>query len=62
MINSPLNFWDPRLLLAKESKDELIDEILKLRQEKEVLAKKNQALEKPLEDLTKQVNKPTPSL
>jgi len=58
MTNSPLDFRDSRLLLAEESKDELIDEILKLRQEKEALAKKNQVLEKQLEDLKKQINKP----
>lgn len=58
MTNSPLDFRDARLLLAEESKDELIDEILTLRQEKEALARKNQALEKQLEDLKKQIHKP----
>ena len=46
MTNSPLNFRDSRLLLAEESKDKLIDEILRLRQEKEGLAQKNQELQK----------------
>lgn len=58
MTNSPLDFSNPRLLLAEESKDELIDAILKLRDEKQKLAQKNQELEKQLEDLRKQVNKP----
>lgn len=54
MTNSPVDFRDSRLLLAEESKDELIDEILKLRQEKQKLTQKNQELEKQLEDLKKQ--------
>jgi len=48
MTNSPLDFRNPRLLLAEESKDELIDEILKLREEK-------RKLEKQLEELKKQI-------
>lgn len=58
MANSPLDFRNPRLLLAEESKDELIDEILKLRQEKQIWEQEKQKLEKQLEDLKKQVNKP----
>ena len=58
MTNAPLSFSNSRLLLAEQSKDELIDEILKLRQEKETLAMKNETLAKQLEDLKKQVNKP----
>lgn len=46
---------DSRIFLAEQSKDELINEILSLRQEKEALAKKNQVLEKQLEDLKKQI-------
>lgn len=48
MTNSPLDFRDYRLLLAEESKDELIDEILRLRKEKE-------ELQKQLEELKKQI-------
>ncbi len=58
MTNSPLDFRDSRLLLAEESKDELIDEILRLRQEKQSWEKEKQKLEKQLEDLKKQINKP----
>lgn len=58
MTKAPLDFRNPRLLLAEESKDELIDEILKLRQEKQVWEKEKQKLEKQLEDLKKQINKP----
>ena len=58
MTSSPLNFNDPRLLLAEESKDELIDEILRLRQEKQNWEQGKQKLEKQLEDLKKQINKP----
>ena len=54
MINLPLDFSDCRLQLAEESKDELIDEILRLREEKQKLAQKNQELQKQLEDLKKQ--------
>ena len=32
-------FLDPRIFLEEQSKDELIDEILRLRQEKEALQK-----------------------
>ena len=55
MTNTRGSFADCRLLLAEESKDELIDEILKLREEKEKLAQKNRSLEKQLEDLKKQI-------
>ena len=56
MTNSPLDFRDSRLLLAKESKDELIDEILRLRQEKQIWEREKQNLEKQLEELKKQIN------
>src|SRR3989338_2344181 len=56
MTNSPLDFRDSRLLLAKESKDELIDEILRLRQEKQICEREKQNLEKQLEELKKQIN------
>lgn len=56
MTNPPLDFRDFRLLLAEESKDELIDEILRLHEEKQKLAQKNRELEKQLEDLKKQIN------
>ena len=59
MTNYGLNFWNSRLLVAEESKDELIDEILKLRQEKQSWEQEKQKLEKQLEDLKKQVNKPS---
>lgn len=58
MTNSPLDFRDFRLLLAEESKDELIDEILRLHQEKQTWEQEKQKLERQLEDLKKQINKP----
>src|SRR3989338_9626576 len=58
MTNSPLDFRNSRLLLAEDSKDELIDEILRLRQEKQNWEQEKQKLEKQLEDLKKQINKP----
>ena len=58
MANTAVNFSDFRLLVAEESKDELIDEILKLRQEKQNWEQEKQKLEKQLEDLKKQINKP----
>ncbi len=42
-------------MLAEELKDELIDEILRLRQEKEAWEREKQRLEKQLEDLKKQI-------
>jgi transposase len=41
-------FLDPRIFLKDQSKDELIDEILRLRQEKEALRKENEDLKKKL--------------
>src|SRR3989338_11131045 len=55
MTSAPLDFWDSRLLVAEESKDELIDEILRLREEKQSWEKEKQKLEKQLEDLKKQI-------
>lgn len=45
----------PRIFLTEQSKDELIDEILRLRQEKQSWEQEKQQLEKQLEDLKKQV-------
>ena len=39
---------DPRIFLEEQSKDELIDEILRLRQEKEALQKENEELKKKI--------------
>jgi len=41
-------FLDPRIFLEEQSKDELIDEILRLRQEKDALPKENEELKKKL--------------
>jgi len=46
---------DSRAFLAEQSKDELIDEILRLRQEKQSWEQEKQRLEKQLEDLKKQI-------
>ena len=58
MTHAAENFSDPRILLAEESKEELIDEILKLRHEKQNWEQEKQKLEKQLEELKKQINKP----
>lgn len=57
MATTP-EFQSPRVFLAEQSKDELIDEILRLRQEKQTWEKEKQKLERQLEDLKRQINKP----
>lgn len=48
MATTPDVILDPRIFLEEHSKDELIDEILSLRQEKEALRKENEELKKKL--------------